>query len=139
MKRDNFVKCRTLLGTDEYVVNFQSKATVVPNGSCKRNSNLTKDGGIPKSSSSYENTPNVDSTELGAAEKGGGEETPDNSQKAAVLSDETEEDSGRGSASTPLAGNFRSRYAIILHNATNLCIFYHFCTRLLRWFEAMFG
>ena len=103
---------------------FQSKAIVVPNGSCKRNPNLRKDGcGIPKSSkSSYENTPNVDSTELNAAAaaaeetKGGEEIPPDNSAKAAaaVMSDEVEEDSGRGSASTPLAGHFRSRYAVTL-------------------------
>ena len=85
---------------------------MVPNGSCKRNSNLMKDGRIPKSSSSYENTQNVDSMELSTAEKGG-EETPNNSQQMAAMSDEVEEDSGRGSASTPLAVNFRSRYTLI--------------------------
>ena len=85
---------------------------MVPNGSCKRNPNLMKDGGIPKSSSSYENTPNVDTTELSTAEKGG-KETPNSSQRTAVMSDEVEEDSGRGSASTPLAVNFRSRYTLI--------------------------
>ena len=85
---------------------------MVPNGSCKRNSNQMKENRIPKSSSSYENTPNVDSMEHSTAEKGG-EETPNNSQQMAVMLDEVEEDSGRGSASTPLAVNFRSRYTLI--------------------------
>ena len=45
---------------------------------------------------------------IGGAEKGDRQDTT--SQRAQVASDEAEEDSGRGSASTALAVNFNPRY-----------------------------